>query len=102
LSARRHPFIDTLSFLSTTPMNYVEITRSSFVRALTAAALRYDGLTFREIGQQLGGITVETARQAVLKGERIMKYKFAALNECAELIARGAQPQGCSETDSHS
>jgi len=74
-------------------VNYQEITRAGTKRALTAAALRYDGLTFGEIGKRMGGVTVETARQAVLKGERIMARHYAALNECAELIARGAQPQ---------
>lgn len=72
-------------------MNYREITSRGVKRALSAAALRYDGLKFHEIGQRMGGITVETARQAVLKGERILAKHYAALNECAELIARGAQ-----------
>ena len=83
-------------------MNYVEITRNSMKRALIAAGLRYDGLTYREVGEQMGGITVETARQAVAKGQRIIDRYYVALNEAAELIARGALPQGCSETDSHS
>lgn len=67
-----------------------EIGRRSIERALTAAALRYDGLTFRQIGERLGGITSETARQAVLKGERILATRYAALNECAVMVARGA------------
>jgi hypothetical protein len=71
-------------------MDFREITRAAEVRALTAAALRYDGLTFREIGERIGGVTIETARQAVLKGERILQRRFAALNECAELVGRGA------------
>lgn len=68
-------------------MNYREITTAATKRALTAAALRYDGLKFHEIGERMGGITVETARQAVLKGQRILQRNYAALNECAELIA---------------
>lgn len=71
-------------------MNYREITDAATKRALTAAALRYDGLKFHEIGKRMGGITVETARQAVLKGERMLQRRYAALNECAELVARGA------------
>lgn len=70
--------------------NYREITLAGTKRALLAAAFRYDGLTFREIGVQMGGVTVETARQAVLKGERILERRYAALNECAALVARGA------------
>jgi hypothetical protein len=73
-------------------VNYREITAASVERALTAAALRYDGLKFHEIGAQLGGITVETARQAVLKGDRLLRRRYAALNECAERIARGWRP----------
>lgn len=80
-------------------MNYREITQAGTRRALIAAGLRYDGLTFKEIGERMGGITVETARQAVLKGQRIMGRHYAALNECAEMITRyrplqrtGAEP----------
>lgn len=65
------------------------ITNRSIKRALTAAALRYDGLKFREIAECMGGVTVEVARQAVLKGERILISRYTALNECAVLIARG-------------
>lgn len=71
-------------------MNYVEINHRARMRALTAAAFRYDGLTFREIGERMGGIGAETARQAVWKGERILERDYAALNKCAEMIARGA------------
>jgi len=71
-------------------MNYREITQAGTKRALLAAALRYDGLKLHEIGERMGGITVETARQAVLKGERILQRHYSELNECAELIARGA------------
>lgn len=78
-------------------MNYRQITQAGTRRALTAAAMRYDGLTFGEIGKRMGGITVETARQAVLKGERVMERHYAALNDCAELVARGAQPQVASK-----
>jgi hypothetical protein len=68
-------------------MNYVEITRKGRLRALTAAALRYDGLTFREIGERMGGVHLETARMAAQKGTRILRRDYADLNECAELIA---------------
>jgi lambda repressor-like predicted transcriptional regulator len=74
-------------------VNYVEITRNSMKRALIAAGLRYDGLTYREVGEQMGGISVETARQAVAKGQRIIERCYVALNDAAELIARGAVPQ---------
>lgn len=72
-------------------MNAREITRSSISRALTAAALRYDGLMLKEIGAQLGGVSKERARQLVMKGERILAHRYAALERCAELVARGAQ-----------
>lgn len=49
----------------------VEINKRSRARAARALELRRQGLTFREIGQAMGGVTVETARQAVKKGERI-------------------------------
>ena len=70
-------------------MNYREIDRASRKRAYEAAAMRYDGLTFREIGRQMG-VTLETARQAVMKGERLIERNFATINHCAELIARFA------------
>lgn len=56
-------------------MNYREITKRSIDRAVRAAELRRQGLTFREIGKLVGHngpVTVETARQAVAKGERIL------------------------------
>jgi len=68
-------------------MANLDITRRSRSRALHAAARRYDGLSFREIGREMG-VTVETARQAVLKGERILKRDYSALNHCAEKLAR--------------
>lgn len=64
--------------------NYQHITKQSRYRALTAAGLRYDGLTFKEIGQHMGSITVETARQAARKGQRILTRDYAALNFCAQ------------------
>jgi hypothetical protein len=39
-------------------------------RALEALRLRREGLKLREIGEKLGGVTRERARQLVLKGER--------------------------------
>jgi hypothetical protein len=45
---------------------------------MRAAEMRRAGLTFREIGQHIGytgPVTVETARQAVLKGERILQRR---------------------------
>jgi len=44
-------------------------------RALEALRLRREGLKLREIGEKLGGVTRERARQLVLKGER---YEAAA------------------------
>ena len=39
-------------------------------RALEALRLRREGLKLREIGEKLGGVTRERARQLVIKGER--------------------------------
>lgn len=82
-------------------MNHREVTRRSRLRALTAAALRYDGLTLQEIAVSMGVTHRETARMAVYKGEMILRRDYAALNECAELIARGAQPQSCDAPHNH-
>ncbi len=40
-------------------------------RALEALRLRREGLKLREIGDLLGGVTRERARQLVLKGKRL-------------------------------
>lgn len=69
-------------------MNMRDVTRTATARALTAAALRYDGLLFKQIGAQLGGVSVQRARDLVAKGERILRNRYAALNECAEVFAR--------------
>lgn len=65
---------------------YSDITRRSRQRCLTAAALRYDGLSFREIGERMGNVTVETARQSALKGERILAHQYQCLNWCAQHV----------------
>jgi len=55
-------------------MKATEIHKRSVDRCLRALELRRKGLTFREIGEQIGRngpVTVEVARQAVKKGERI-------------------------------
>jgi hypothetical protein len=59
-------------------MNAREIKKRADERAVRAAELRRAGLTFREIGQILGPlpVTVETARLAVLKGERILARRL--------------------------
>ena len=61
-----------------------EIHLRSQERAVRAAEMRRAGLTFREIGQLVGfsgPVTVETARQAVLKGERILKRRAVTVSE---------------------
>ena len=40
-------------------------------KALEAVRLRREGLKLREIGEQLGGLTRERARQLVLAGQRL-------------------------------
>jgi hypothetical protein len=40
-------------------------------KALEALRLRREGLKLREIGEQLGGLTRERARQLVLAGQRL-------------------------------
>lgn len=57
-----------------------EIHKRSMARALRAVELRKQGLTFKEIGRQIGyngPVTVETARSAVKKGERILARRAA-------------------------
>jgi hypothetical protein len=52
-----------------------EIHERSVARCLKAVELRHDGMTFKEIGEVIGTngpVTVETARQAFFKGERIL------------------------------
>jgi hypothetical protein len=58
-----------------------EIHRRGIERALKALALRRAGLTFRAIGEQMGSVTVETARQAVMKGERIERRRAQRTND---------------------
>lgn len=53
----------------------VDIHKRSVARALRALELRQSGLTFREIGEAMGGLSVETARQAVKKGQRIQERR---------------------------
>lgn len=53
-------------------------------RAVQAAELRRSGLTLKEIGRFIGidgPVTIETARQAVLKGERILKRRAETVRE---------------------
>lgn len=55
-------------------MNAREISQRSRKRALKALSLRKQGLTFEQVGQQIGldgPVTRDVARQAVKKGERI-------------------------------
>lgn len=55
-------------------LNAREINQRSRNRALKALSLRRQGLTFKKVGEQIGldgPVTVETARSAVKKGERI-------------------------------
>lgn len=56
-------------------MKATEINRRAIERAVRALALRRQGLTFKAVGQHMGGVTVETARQAVKKGERIERRR---------------------------
>lgn len=61
-------------------LSAVEAYKRSMARALRAVSLRRQGLTFREIGLQIGysgPVTIETARQAVKKGERILAARAA-------------------------
>lgn len=52
-------------------MNAREIHKQGAERALKALALRRQGLTFREIGEQIGPVCIERARQIVENGRRI-------------------------------
>lgn len=74
-------------------MNQKEIERDRLVRHLTAASLKYDGLKLHEIGEMLGGVTKETARQLVIKGQQKLLRNFNDLNDCAEMIGRGLIPK---------
>lgn len=51
-----------------------EIQGKGYLRACEALRLRRAGLTFKAIGEQLGNVTSERAKQLVRKGERIERY----------------------------
>lgn len=70
----------------------IDITREARSRRFEAAALRYDGLKMREIGERMG-IGVARASQLARSGECTMASYFSSLNQCAEIIARGALPR---------
>lgn len=69
-------------------MNEREISRTALLRALTAAAHRYDGLTYAQIGRAMG-VGHARARDLVLKGEQLLRRRYRLLNTCAELTAAG-------------
>jgi len=46
-------------------------------RAVRAAELRRAGLKLREIAERMGVTSMETARVAVAKGERILKRRLS-------------------------
>lgn len=48
---------------------------------MRAAELRRAGLKFREIAERMGVTSVETARAAVSKGERILKRRSQTVSE---------------------
>lgn len=68
-------------------MNTRDQHRHVISRSLYAAALRYDGLTLREIGTRFG-IGVERDRHLVMRGERLFKNRYSALNAAADMISR--------------
>lgn len=75
-----------------------EIKERGDKRALQAAELRRAGLTFKEIGKHIGlhgPVTVETARAAVAKGERILarRAKQSDTQRCRH--CGGEIPCGC-------
>jgi hypothetical protein len=59
-------------------MDSVQIHKGSVERAIKAAQLRSQGLTYAAIGQQMGGIHKSTAQSAVRKGQRILAKRSAA------------------------
>jgi predicted transcriptional regulator len=63
----------------------VEITKRSRERRAQALSMRRAGKLLREIGEEFG-VTVETARQMVLAGER--QERRAALRRCP-VITKG-------------
>ena len=48
----------------------IEIYRKAKLRRIAAVAMRDCGVTYREIGKVLGGVSIERARQLVFKGRR--------------------------------
>lgn len=62
-------------------MDNREIHKRSLDRALKAAELRAKGMKYREIAEAMGVTHVETARQAVLKGRRIMAKRSGNATE---------------------
>lgn len=51
-----------------------EIQKNGYLRACEALMLRRAGMTFKAIGEQLGNVSIERARQLVHKGERIERH----------------------------
>ena len=51
-----------------------EIQKQGYLIACEALMLRRAGMTFREIGKLLGGVSETRARQLVTKGERIERH----------------------------
>jgi hypothetical protein len=66
------------------PRSEREISRLARQRALRAHAFRSDGFTYAQIGELMGGVTLETARQAVKRGEREL-LRYAVLEEACGL-----------------
>jgi hypothetical protein len=62
-------------------MKATEIHKRATDRAIKAAELRSNGLTYRQIGEQLerhqgeGPLSVEAARSLAKKGERIIQHR---------------------------
>lgn len=66
--------------------NAIAIHRRRVTRGLTAAALRYEGLTFDQIGAEFG-VTGSRAQTMVRAGENVLHYGFVALNDSMEILA---------------
>jgi len=81
------------------PMKQTEIIRIANERAEKAAALRDAGLTYKVIGQLLGGVCLERARSIVFRGYRKRRRTEALERGTMALAERAAQQQQTIKSD---
>lgn len=63
-----------IRFLRSKAQTSLEGQEDLYMRAASAIELRQSGLTYREVGKRLGGVSVERARQIHNRGIRVLRY----------------------------